>query len=449
MEPANGEIRAMVGGREYEVQRGLNRATDMRRQPGSAIKPVSTYAAAIDCHDFLPVSMVRDIQREFPGKYLPGNAGGTYYGIVTLREALSRSLNVATVDLADLIGIPLIREKMAAFGLPLSAQDVNLSLSLGAMTDGVSPAELCAAYCALSNGGMQVGAHTIRRITDATGRMIYESPAPKSRAVKEASAFLLTDMLKTAAESGSAKALSEANMPVAGKTGTVGESGGGNRDIWTAAYTPDISVAVWMGFDRPDSGRVLPDSAGGSSYPARFCAAFLNEIRSGLSGRDFPVPSGLASAEIDRIALLEYDQVMLASENTPKKYVQKEWFRNGGLPQAVSTLWDAPDAVDDLSIISTEGDPPVLAFTSKDVGADYLVIKKDNDTSEIAAVLSADPGNIIVWSDIDADIKQYHSYSILPRNHLLYESGTVLTGPESETVRYSPGGLLNRLFDAA
>jgi len=256
-------------------------------------------------------------------------------------------------------------------------------------------------------------------------------------------------MLQTAASQGSAKALSSLNIPVMAKTGTVGEAGGGNRDIWTAAYTPDISVAVWMGFDRPDSGRVLPDSAGGSSYPARFCAAFLNEIRSGLSGRDFPVPSGLASAEIDRIALLEYDQVMLASENTPKKYVQKEWFRNGGLPQAVSTLWDAPDAVDDLSIISTEGDPPVLAFTSKDAGADYLVIKKDNDTSEIAAVLSADPGNIIVWSDIDADIKQYHSYSILPRNHLLYESGTVLTGPESETVRYSPGGLLNRLFDAA
>ncbi len=446
MEPSSGEIYAMAGGREYEVQRGLNRAIDMRRQPGSAIKPVSTYAAAIDDHDFLPVSMIRDIQREFPGKYLPGNAGGSYYGIVTLREALSRSLNVATVDLADLIGIPAIRRKMESFGLQPAAEDVNLSLALGSMTYGVSPAELCAAYCTLSNGGMQVNPHTIRRITDSMGRVIYEYSAPGIRAVEETTAFLITDMLKTAADSGSAKALSAANIPVAGKTGTVGENGGGNRDIWTAAYTPDIAVTVWMGFDRPDAEHALSDNDGGSSYPARLCAKFLEANADTLSGRDFSAPADLVPADVDRIALIENDTVMLAAENTPEEYVQKEWFRNGSVPTQVSDLWNAPEAIDDLHIISPEGDPPAIAFTSKSSAADYLVIRKDGSGLEIATVLSAEPGNIIIWSDTAADPNEYHLYSVLPRHRLLYECGTVLTGPESEAAEYSPGGLFSRLF---
>ena len=441
-----GGICAMAGGREYEVQRGLNRATSIQRQPGSAIKPVSTYAAAIDNHDFLPVSMIRDIQREFPGKYLPGNAGGSYYGIVTLREALSRSLNVATVDLADLIGIHSVRRKMQDFGLEPSPQDVNLSLSLGSMTYGVSPADLCAAYCSLANGGMQVEPHTILRITDAAGRLIYQPEPAKQRAVKETSAFLITDMLKTAASTGSAKALASSGVPVAGKTGTVGESGGGNRDIWTVAYTPDIAVAAWMGFDRPDSAHALSDNDGGSSYPARLCAAFLESSRNQLSKRDFTVPEGLVSAQVDRIALIENDQVMLAGENTPDQYVQTEWFYESMLPDTISDLWDTPEKVDDLAVISPEGDPPSIAFTSKSSAADYLVIKKDGGENEIAAVLTAEPGNVIVWCDAGADPKQSHAYSILPRHRLMYESGTVLTGPESQTVYYSPGGLFSRFF---
>ena len=448
MEPENGEVYAMAGGREYEVQRGLNRALDIRRQPGSAIKPVSTYAAAIDDYDFLPVSMIRDIQREFPGKYLPGNAGGSYYGIVTLREALSRSLNVATVDLADLIGVQSLRRKMEDFGLQPAPQDVNLSLALGSMTYGVSPAELCSAYCALANGGMQVKPHTIRRITDSSGKVIYEYQSPDERAVKETTAFLLTDMLKTAASSGSAKALSASGMPVAGKTGTVGENGGGNRDIWTSAYTPDIAVTVWMGFDQPGSGHALSDNDGGSSYPARLCAKFLHANANMLSGRDFSVPEGLVSAETDRIALIENDTVMLAAENTPDKYVQTEWFWENSVPETISDLWNEPEAVDDLNIVSPEGDPPAIAFTSKSGDTDYLVIKKDGAEQEIAAVLTAEAGNIIIWCDAEADPNECHAYSILPRHRLLYESGEVLTGPESKTVEYAPGSFFRRLFGA-
>lgn len=444
LDTASGGIRAVVGGREYAVQRGLNRAVQMQRQPGSAIKPISTYAAAIEDYGFLPSSFAQDVQREFTGKYLPGNAGGSYYGLVTLREALSRSLNVATVDIAELIGVPALRRALAGFGVPLSAQDVNLSLALGSMTDGISPARLCAAYSALANGGMRVEPHAVTRITSATGRLIYEAAEPMERAVSRETAFLVTDMLQTAASSGSARALAEAGLPVAGKTGTVGESGGGNRDIWTAAYTPELALTVWMGFDEPGSGHAMPDYAGGSSYPARMCAALLKAHAGRLSGAEFEAPEGLAALRIDRLALEEEQRICLAAANTPAEYSMLEYFREDSLPTEVSTLWNAPQAVDDLSLLP--GDAPVLAFTSRSEAAEYLVLRRSEGEMQIAAVLSAPSGEVIIWQDSEADASESHSYSVLPRHRLLYENGTLLTGMESQSVDYRPAGLWRRLF---
>lgn len=446
LDTKTGEIAAIVGGREYEVQRGFNRATQMQRQPGSAIKPVSTYAAAIENKGFLPVSMVQDVQREFPGKYLPGNAGGTYYGTVTLREALSRSLNVATVDLADLIGMQAVRNTITKFGIPLAAQDVNLSLSLGSMTHGVSPARLCSAYCALSNGGSRVEPHAIRRITDARGRILYEAPKLNETAVSPETAFLVTDMLKTAAADGSAKALSGAGIPVMGKTGTVGEVGGGNRDIWTVCSTPELAVAVWMGFDEPGSEHAMPDFAGGSSYPAKLCAALLAKSRDVLSGDDFTPPETLTKLRIDRAALTQNHHVLLAAANTPEEYVQLEWFPTDKAPTEVSALWDAPEAVDDLVLLSDNGEIPALAFTCKNAAADYLVLRRSGDDTEVVAVLNGEAGNVIVWTDPEPDLNTVYEYSILPRHRLLYESGVLLTGLESRSVTHSPGGFLNRMF---
>lgn len=446
MDSQSGEIRAVVGGRSYDVRRGLNRATQIKRQPGSAIKPVSTYAAAIEAHGLLPSSMVQDVRREFAGGYNPVNAGGHYYGRVSLREALSRSLNVATVDLADLIGMQTVRRTIGKFGLPMAAQDVNLALALGSMTHGVSPAQLCGAYCALANGGTLVSPHTIRKIVDSNGKTLYRFGRAEERAVSESTAFLLTDMLKTAATEGSARALKAVGMSVAGKTGTVGEEDGGNRDAWTAAYTPELAVAVWMGFDEPSAEHALADYNGGSGYPARLCAAFLQAAAPLLSGRDFEAPEELISLRIDKAALEATGEVFLASANTPEEYAADEWFFRDNTPTQVSTLWNAPQTVDDLQLLSESGEPPALAFTSRDDFAEYIILRKSDGRSEIATILSAAAGEVIVWVDTQAELAQSWEYSVLPRHRLLYQNGTLLAGVESEGVQYTPKGLLNRLF---
>lgn len=445
MRPESGEICAIIGGRNYEVQRGLNRATQIQRSPGSAIKPISTYAAAIDAHSFTPTSFVEDTPREFDGNYSPGNAGGNSYGTVTLREALSRSLNIATVDLADLIGINAVRSYATRFGLDLSWQDDNLALALGSMTYGVSPAKLCAAYATLANGGIRVEPHLIRSITDSDGHAIYLADMPSFRTVQDSTAYMLTDMLKTAATSGSARALSSAGIPVAGKTGTVSDSDGSTRDIWTSAYTPDLALTVWMGYDHPDSQHSLPSSEGGSGYPARLCSAFLKSSRTLLSQKDFSKPDSVRTALVDSFAL-EEDTVLLATEHTPAEFVTTELFHPDNLPQEFSKKWTAPAPVSDLTLLSGNGETPVLQFTIQDETAEYLVLRSHDGITEIAATLTGAEGESLRYADSEADLSDAISYTILPRHRLLREHGTLLSGKESAAVAYSPGGIANLIF---
>lgn len=445
MHPDSGEICAIIGGRNYEVQRGLNRATGIRRSPGSAIKPVSTYAAAIDAYGFTPSSLIEDTPREFSGGYNPGNAGGNSYGTVTLREALSRSLNIATVDLADLIGVNAVRNYALRFGLDLDLRDDNLALSLGSMTHGVSPAELCAAYSTLANGGIRVKPHFITQILDSEGRAIFRCESADSRAVQDSTAYMLTDMLKTAASTGSAKALASAGLPVAAKTGTVSDADGSTRDVWTAAYTPDLALTVWMGYDTPSAEHQLPSSEGGSGYPARLCAQMLKNCRSQLSCKDFAKPDSVRIALVDSLAL-EQDAVLLATEQTPSDYVITELFHPDNLPQDFSQNWSAPAAVSDLKLLSGHGETPVLQFTAQDDSAEYLILRTCDGATDIAAALTGSDGEMLRFADTDADLSQTISYTVLPRHRLLHERGTLLTGKESAAVTYSPGGIMNLFF---
>ena len=451
LDPATGEISALIGGRRYEVQRGLNRATQARRQPGSAFKPISTYAAAVDAFGYVPASIVDDTPRTFPGGYAPGNAGGQSYGPVTLREALSRSLNIATVDLAETIGIDAARSYARRFGIALSNRDASLSLALGALTDGVSPVELGAAYCALANGGTRVAPHMIRRIEDAEGRVLYRYVRQAAQAVSPESAYMLTDMLKTAAATGSARALSACGLPVAGKTGTVSEPAGGTRDIWTVAYTPDVVTVVWMGFDSPDAEHALPASEGGGGYPARLCASFLESCTGSLSGRDFPKPGGVRTVLLDALALREAHAVLLSTERTPRDMTCPELFRSDNLPAIFSDNWRAPGAVPDFRCLTGPGEVPVLAFTAQDASAEYVLTRTAGGVAEEIAVLRGTPGEELRFADAEHDLHQPAIYTLIPCNANLHALGTLLTGPIPTAVQYAPGGLLNRIMgtDAA
>ena len=165
---------------------------------------------------------------------------------MSIRSALQSSLNVATVALLNQIGVEAGRAYLEKVGIPLDDRDSNLALALGAMTYGVSPVQLAAAYAPFGNGGVFNSPHFITKVTDASGRVLYQHRSEGERVLSEQSAFLMTSLLQSVTSSGTGAKLSAAGTPVAGKTGTVNMTGGGNRDIWMAAYNTEISCAFWM-----------------------------------------------------------------------------------------------------------------------------------------------------------------------------------------------------------
>ncbi|MBR0356492.1 MAG: PBP1A family penicillin-binding protein, partial [Clostridia bacterium] len=231
-----GYISALVGGRDEGVALGFNRAVRIHRQPGSVIKPILVYAPALEA-GYTAADMLLDESATF-GDYAPSDASRRYRGWVTMREAVTRSLNIPAVELFDQLGIGRCKSFARQLGIPFDKNDTRLALALGGFTYGVSPQELCAAYAAFADGGVYRTPTLIRRIEDREGHTVYESHPFARRVMSEGTAFILTNMLESVVQEGTAKALKDLPLQVAAKTGTVGDENG-NRDVWLAAYTAE------------------------------------------------------------------------------------------------------------------------------------------------------------------------------------------------------------------
>lgn len=450
IDPAQGEILCMVGGRSYEARRTLNRATQIRRQPGSAFKPISVYAAAVDFLGFTPVSMVQDRARDFGGGYTPSNASGKEYGAVTLREALARSMNLAAVDLITKTGVEAAKLYVQRAGIVLGEQDANLSLALGSLTDGVSPAQMSAAYAPLVNGGRRVEAHTVRRIEDMYGKVLYEFAGSDERVMSVQSARLLTSMLETAVSEGTARALGKVGFPVAAKTGTVGFSGGGNRDAWTLAVTPAVSLAVWQGFDRPDEAHVLPEGATGGAYPARLAAAFLAETRDRSNGGEFETPQGLREVLLDGYALEKQEAVMLAGEGTPTQFLRSELLPEEQMPVLTSRLWDAPVKVERVYVKADEAGNPAISFIVPDAMSEYRVMREEigREATEVGCITGS-AGEYATFVDHSPEHRTDAQYYVIARHVGFLEIGRIVESEPSERAMYRAPSLLERMLNRA
>ncbi|MZP28171.1 PBP1A family penicillin-binding protein [Heliobacterium undosum] len=282
----NGDILAVGGGRGYDGRRSFNRATQLRRQPGSAIKPIMVFAPAME-NGLIPEDIVYDGPMDFNG-YAPTNYDGKFRGAITIREALAYSVNIPAVYLLKTVGANQGVEISKRVGLPLTENDRYLSLALGGMTQGVAPLHMAGAYSALANGGVYVEPHAVVRVVDALGNEKLIEPK-QEEVLSPVAAYRVTDMLITAVQSGTGYR-AQMRRPVAGKTGTTElpplpefKNVKGNKDAWFVGYTPEVTCAVWMGYDRTDGQHYLKQVYGGS-YPAQMFREVLN-----TSLHDYPV----------------------------------------------------------------------------------------------------------------------------------------------------------------
>lgn len=293
MDQHDGSLKAMVGGRDYQKS-GLNRV-ESRRQPGSSFKPIVSYGPALETGEYTPDSILRDDKTCYNnGKYCPTDSNGKkYIGAVSMKEAIRESRNQPAVWLLNEIGVSTGVKFAAKLGIELDKEDRNLAIALGGLTHGVTPVEMARAYGTFANGGQLQDAHTVLKITDASGKPVYEFKASKgNQVIKPLTAYYVTEIMKGVVSGGTGTKAQISGRTVAGKTGTTqlglkGVSSSGNRDVWFVGYTPEYTAAVWMGYDKTDAKHYVQKSSG---QAAAMFSKVMKKALEGKAKQEFPVP---------------------------------------------------------------------------------------------------------------------------------------------------------------
>jgi penicillin-binding protein 1A len=328
LDPTTGDVRALVGGRDY-ARSSFNRAVDGNRQPGSSFKAF-VYAQAIAA-GLTANAMVADtalrIRLDNGQSYSPDNADNAFLGALTLREALTRSRNPVAVQLALAVGMDSVIALARRAGLraPIAPYP---SSALGASV--VQPLDFVAAYAAFDNGGVAVEPRLLQRIDERSGRTVFTPlVAPARPAMDPRVAFILRDMLQDVVTRGTAAALRStvpARIPVAGKTGTTND----NTDVWFVGMTPELVTGVWLGFDKP--AMIAPGAAGGT-LAAPIAAQIITAAYGNRSSGVWSPPPGLVSVALDRASGKP------ATPQTPLERRYMEWFLEGTEPGAPVWPW--------------------------------------------------------------------------------------------------------------
>lgn len=436
LEPSTGMVVAMVGGRSYTGGISFNRATDIRRQPGSVIKPVIAYAPAFEYLNYTAADMILDEETTF-ADYTPSNYGNKYYGWVTVREAITKSLNVPAVKTLSEVGVERAKDFAKRCGIEFDDKDDSLALALGGFTYGVSPLQIAGAYSCFASGGIYNTPTLIKKITDRNGLTVYEYRQDSRRVMSEANAYILTSMLKSVVTEGTGHRLNTLDIPIAGKTGTVGLANG-NRDAWMAGYTPEYTAVVWQGYDSDRLG-LLPSSATGGTYPALMLYELFNHIYPDGRSGDFEKPESVKQYSIDAKTLKKQHKVVLANAMTPQSSRVTEYFTEETAPEDVSGYWAVPGSAQNLLAVREEGGVMVSFDCPDDFGMYTLWRSEAGKAEKPLMTWNGREGHI---EYIDAAVKPGKGY----RYRVTVKHEELLIGDEPVeglTTRYAfvPAGL--------
>ncbi len=436
LDSKTGAVKVIIGGREYQA-RGMNRAIDARRQPGSTIKPILVYGPAIDQFGYNGATLIEDKPIDING-YSPNNYNNDFSGWVSLRESVSSSINIPAVIVLNDIGVENGKYYAMSSGIPFDESDNHLSLALGGFKYGVTPLELAASYQPYANNGIYNNPYVIERIEDSYGEVVYEHSMQQIQVVSESTAFIMTDIMKTTAVSGTAHRVNIDGIEIAAKTGTVSfQNGRGVNDAWTAAYTTEDIVVVWNGYDMPSDIHYMSSSSTGGRYPALMIHEILSSLYSEHKPEDFPANSDVAEVKLDKIMYEEYNMIALATEYTPKEYYFYEYFKAADVPVNISPYWETPIKVTQIGVSLNDEKKPVIEFTPPQEYMAYTLLRQiDTEENTVITPLYVveNASDIIYYTDTYASAG-INKYFVVPYNpNVILENGQHLNGEYSEYV---------------
>ncbi len=291
MNQETGEVAALVGGRgDKTASKTLNRATGTARQPGSTFKVLAAYAPAIDSGGLTLASVQDDAPYSYENGTSLRNYDNSFRGFTTLREAITRSVNIVTVKTLTEIGTNLGYSYLKDFGFTtLVDDDNNQALALGGITKGVTNLELTAAYATIANHGTYIKPRFYTKILDHDGNVLIDNTPQTHGVLKASTAWLLTNAMEDVVTKGTGTSVNFGNMAIAGKTGTTTK----NRDALFAGFTPYYTCVVWGGYD--DN---TPQDSGTTSYPKAIWKAVMSRLHENLEYKDFIMPDDITTATV-------------------------------------------------------------------------------------------------------------------------------------------------------
>ncbi|MBQ9763324.1 MAG: PBP1A family penicillin-binding protein [Phascolarctobacterium sp.] len=314
IDPNTGYVKAMLGGRGQDK---FNRATLSVRQPGSSFKPF-VYVTGM-ANGFTPASILEDKEEEFEKDWKPRNVTKKWYGKVSLRTALARSMNIPTIKLAREVGVHKVVETAQKMGISTLVNegkysDANLSMAIGGLSHGVSPLEMASAYGVFATNGILCKPFALLKVTDAHGQVLYEQETVAKRVMDPKPVYTTVNMLEDVLIWGSGGGMG-IGRPAAGKTGTTDNY----VDAWFVGFTPDLSTAVWVG---DDNNRTL-DNMSGSGTPLSIWHDFMVNAHKNIPVSDFVNPGVEIPPEPviiqDETAELEKEMARLEAERKAKE----------------------------------------------------------------------------------------------------------------------------------
>ncbi|MDL2289239.1 PBP1A family penicillin-binding protein [Clostridia bacterium OttesenSCG-928-F22] len=443
LSPNSNEVVAMTGGRSHSARRSFNRATQLYRQPGSTIKPPLVFAPALD-EGYTSSTILYDAPQDFNG-YSPSNYGGTYNGYVSLKDVVAKSLNVPSVQILQDIGIQKAQKYASSVGIEFTGSDNNLAIALGGFTNGVTPMQLAGSYAPFSNGGNYTSPTCIRKIENSTGDEVYTNKYRSESVLSEDNAFIMTDMLQRTAETGTARRLTSVGIPIAAKTGTTGIPGKGeNKDAWVVAYNPEYTISVWMGFDNTDEAHCLPQNITGGTLPTELAAKVFQYLYPTGTAPDFKAPDSVVEVKIDNSALINNQELVLATNNTKQASLRTDYFTLNSIYSLGKTAWLSPKTPSSIKVQPGANNSAVIQFAAPDINASYQVYRKENVFGS-SKLLGEYPGgsNVRIWDDyVSAEGCYYYVVACRPSVSI---NGACIQSEPSQQVLYKPNGSSNMI----
>ncbi len=340
---------------------------NLKRQPASLFKPIAVYLPCFIHNILSPASVIVDEEINYSG-YTPENADKIFHGPVSVRDSLINSYNIPAVKALDYLGLNKCNAMLEDLGIYLNASDFNLSLALGATTHGVKLLDLLTSYSVLANMGVNNGITFVDKILDQNNNIIYENSGYSKKIISEDDCYLINDILKDTATSGTAKRLGELDLPIASKTGTASNQHG-KTDLYNIAYSTEHTILTWIGSIK---NTTLPNQILSSVEPTEINKQIVKMLYKSSKPSDFKKPDNITLSAYD-LSELEKSKQLVAPNHNLERYIAYDYFKNSNLPikqdSSVSTNLN----------VSIQKNGAKICFEASKI-YEYYIMKKTNSS---------------------------------------------------------------------